>query len=69
MTSNYYYNVWHSLYLELDLQIENKKYKLGAGRDIRGGKLKERKNSSKFALRFDDNDENENIIWILVYLG
>lgn len=51
------------------LQTENKKYKLGAGRDIRGGKLKERKNSSKFALRFDDNDENENIIWILVYLG
>lgn len=51
------------------LQAENKKYKLGAGRDIRGGKLKERKNSSKFALRFDDNDENENIIWILVYLG
>lgn len=51
------------------LQTENKKDKLGAGRDIRGGKLKERKNSSKFALRFDDNDENENIIWILVYLG
>lgn len=44
------------------LQTENKKYKLGAGRDICGGKLKERKNSSKFALRFDDNDENENII-------
>lgn len=44
------------------LQTENKKDKLGAGRDIRGGKLKERKNSSKFALRFDDNDENENII-------
>lgn len=48
--------IWNLL-----LQTENETYELVAGPDVCGGKLKERKKSSKIGLRFDD-DKNKNII-------